>query len=269
MRDISALGESLLRYIEPHFPQFIQDLNPGISDFVLQSSVLGSGKVLPHDFYELYEWRNGSLDGFPKPFNSGYILDFTPIELVYEDMKWELYGNVPPSYKKFQLLPFIRIDSDAVAIALGSNYSEEAHVICITETCDIILYCDSITSMLTSTTECFESGSITINHEGVVSEDYHSCSEIWQKNNPLTVNEMVSNLELLINRCILDQLRIEDNSYHKALESLTSTLATLWRFRPPEAITLIQENLVALKRNSLARGSGVHLTLDKWLKDVF
>lgn len=269
MSNISILGETLLSFISPHFPKFIQELNPGISRSTLQLSLADLNQALPNDFYELYEWKNGSLNGFPRPFNLGDILEFSPIELVCEDMKWELYDNDPPTYKGLKLLPFIKTDSDFIAIVLGSHYSEETHVICVTEVSEILLYCDSITTMLKSTVECFTSGYIVINDEGIAEENYHLCSEVWRKNNPYTVAEAILELTLSVNICISEaSSSIANKEYYKVVNSLTSALATLWRYRPQEAITLIQDNLVSLKRNNLARGGGLYLTLDKWLKEV-
>ena len=268
MSNISTLGETLLSFISPHFPEFIQELNPGISRSTLQLSLAELDQTLPNDFYELYEWKNGSLNGFPRPFNSGEILEFSPIELVCEDMKWEFHGDDIPNYKGFQLLPFIR-DSDSIAITLGRNYSEEAHIVYVTHVCEVLPFCDSITSMLTSTVECFTSGYIVINDEGIAEENYHLCSEVWRKNNPYTVAEAILELTLSVNICISESsFSIADKEYYKVVGSLTSALATLWRYRPQEAISLIQDNLVSLKRNNLARGGGLYLTLDKWLKDV-
>lgn len=267
MSNISVLGSSLLSFIEPHFPKFVQDLHPGISRSIIHLGLTGLEQALPSDFYELYEWKNGSPDCFPQLFNSGHILEFSPAELIFEEMKWELYGDAPPIYKGCCLLPFIKIDSDSVAIALGRDYSEAAHIIYINEVSELHLYCDSITSMLASTVECFTSGSVTIDDEGNVEEDYQLSSEIWRRNNPYTLTEAISQLTSSINVCTLEE-SVEDREYSRALDSLTSALATLWRFRPPEAIRLLQDSLVKLKRINAARGGGLYLTLDEWLEEV-
>jgi hypothetical protein len=268
MSNISTLGETLLSFICSHFPGFIQELNSGIPRSAIQSSLTDLNQPLPNDFYELYEWRNGSLNGFPQPFNSGEILEFSPIEFVCEDMKWEFYGDDIPGYKNFQLLPFIK-DSDSIAIALGSNYSEEAHIVYVTHVCEVLLFCDSITSMMTSTVQCFTSGCIVIDNEGIVREDYNLCSEVWRRNNPHTIAEAISELTLSINICISEaSFSMTNEEYSKVIDSLTSALATLSRYRPPEAITLIQDNLISLKRNNSAKGGGLYLTLDQWLEGV-
>ncbi|MEX0271457.1 hypothetical protein AB3R30_20185 [Leptolyngbyaceae cyanobacterium UHCC 1019] len=267
MSNVSVLGETLLSFISPHFLKFVQELNPGISRSILQSDLSELEQTLPNDFYELYEWRNGSLNGFPRPFNSGDILDFSPVELIVEEMKWELYGDAPPTYRGCRLLPFIKVDSDSVAITLGRNYFEEAHIIYINEVGDSYLYCDSITSMLTSTVECFASGAIAVDDQGNVEEDYYLSSEIWQRNNPYALAEAISELTSSIDVCTSEEL-IEDRDYSRGLDSLTSTLATLWRFRPAEAITVLQGNLVKLKEINSARGGGLYLTLDEWLEKV-
>jgi hypothetical protein len=268
MSNISTLGETLSSFICPHFPGFIQELNPGISRSAIQLSLTDLDQPLPNDFHELYEWKNGSLNGFPRPFNLGEILEFSPIEFVREDIRWEFYGDDIPSYKGFQLLPFIK-DSDSIAIALGSNYSEEAHIVYVTHVCEVLLFCDSITSMLTSTVECFTSGYIVIGNEGIAREDHHLCAEVWRRNNPHTIAEVISKLTLSINVCISEaSFSMTDEEYSGVIDSLTSALATLSRYRPPEAITLIQDNLINLKRNNSARGGGLHLTLDQWLEEV-
>ncbi|MBD3886390.1 hypothetical protein IFO70_32405 [Phormidium tenue FACHB-886] len=270
MSNISVLGETLLSFIKPYFPEFVENFCPGISRFTIQSSLIGLDQALPGDFYQLYEWKNGTPDCFPQLFNSGDILEFSPIELVLEEMKWNLYvkyGDVPPTYKGCCLLPFIKIDSDAVVVALGRTYPEEAHIVYVDEVGECHLYCDSITSMMTSTVECFAAGSVTISNEGDIQEDYHLSSEIWRRNNPHTLAEAILELTSSINICTSEE-PVMDREYSIALDSLTSALATLRRFRPPEVIKLIQSNLVQLKKVNIARGGGLHLSLNEWLRAV-
>ncbi len=265
--NLSVPGETLLSFVEPYFPEFVENFNPGISRSTIQSSLIGVDQALPNDFYELYEWKNGSLECFPQLYNSGDILEFSPLELILEDIKWDLYSDAPPTYKGCRLLPFIKIDSDTVALALGRTYPKEAHVAYIDEVGECQLYCDSITSMMTSAVECFVNGSVTISSEGDIKEDYYLSSEIWRRNNPHTLAEAISALTSAIDICT-SEAPVADREYSIALNSLTSALATLWRFRSLEAIVLIQNNLVQLKKINLARWGGIHLTLDEWLQEV-
>jgi hypothetical protein len=129
MTKISELGDQLLSYLQRLTPDFAQGFHPGISRAEVNTALAPLDYTLPNDFYKLYEWRNGHSEYFPQIVPSAYICQFSSINFVAQDKKWEVWDNEPPTYKEQLLLPFIEEDARYFAIVLGRSYDDEAHIV--------------------------------------------------------------------------------------------------------------------------------------------
>jgi hypothetical protein len=221
---------------------------------------------LPNDFYELYEWRNGNSEYFPRSFSSGYVCEYNPINVVAEDMKWEWHNDTPPMYKGCITLPFITLDSEFVAIALGRSYAQEAHVVYVDEVGESYLYCDSVTSMLESTIECFASGAVLISDEGCITENQQIISEIWRSRNPQTLAEAMLDFTQSLEVC-QSEGTFGKSVYSNAITSLISALRTLRMLKPQEVIILAQDSLARIQQTSSDESKGLKFALDNWLRE--
>jgi hypothetical protein len=272
MSNISVLGDRLLQFLLGSFPEYAEGFLPGISTDQTRSSLAKLAHALPNDFYELYKWRNGSPEYFPQPFFSGDICQFNPIEAILADMKWEEYANAVPTYKGHPSLPFITINSEFVVIVLGRSYSEDAHIAFVDEVGESYLYCDSIVSMLESTVECFSTGAVTINSSGYVEEDQGLSSEIWRNQNPRSLTEAMSDLRLALELVTLHIHGIEEgreaSEYSSVISSLIAALRTLRRFRPSDAIDMVQDALAMLQKVSSEETQGLEFTLARWMEET-
>jgi hypothetical protein len=272
MSDISVLGDRLLQFLHSSFPEYVEGFLPGISTNETCLSLAELTQALPDDFYELYEWRNGSTEYFPQPFFSGDICQFNPIEAILADMKWEEYADAVPTYKGHPSLPFITINSEFVVIVLGRSYSEDAHIAFVDEVGESYLYCDSIVSMLEATVECFLTGAVTINSSGYVEEDEGLSSEIWRNQNPRSLTEAMSDLRLALEFVTSHingtEEEKEASEYSSVISSLIAALRTLRRLRPPHAIEMVQDTLAMLQRVSSEETQGLEFTLSRWLEET-
>jgi hypothetical protein len=271
MSRISVLGDNLLGFLHSYFPEYIESFLPGVSLEIIRSRFTNLTQVLPNDFYELYEWQNGNPEYFPQPFPSGDICQFNPLDTVVEEMIWEWFEDVPPLYNGYTTLPFITIDSEFIVIVLGRSYAEEAYIAYVDEVGDSYLYCDSIATMLESTVECLLTRAVFVDNSGCFEENQQLSSKIWRDKNPLTLRELISDLNLALESLVLNINQIAegggDSSYSATIEFLVSTLRALRRFRPPDAISLVQYSLSRIKEFSLEEMQGLEFALEQWLED--
>jgi hypothetical protein len=271
MSQVSNLGDSLFRFLNDYFPEYIEGFLPGLPLEVIESKLNSLAQALPDDFYDLYSWRNGSSEYFPQPFPSGDICQFNPLDTVVEEMEWEWFEGVLPLYKNYPVLPFITIDSEFIAIVLSRSYSEEAHIAYIDEEGDAFLYGDSITAVLESTIECFLSHAVVADDSGCFEENITLSSKIWRDKNPCALRELMLDLNSALGQLVSDVEQaagIEDESYAMTIKILVSTLRALKRFQPPEAVSSVRSCLSILKESPSEKMRGLEFTLEQWLKEI-
>jgi hypothetical protein len=268
MTKISELGFQLLSYLQRLTPDFAQGFHPGISCGEVNTALEPLDYTLPNDFYELYEWRNGHSDYFHQPISLGMICQFSSINFVAQDKKWEIWDDEPPTYKEQLLLPFIEKDSKYIAIALGRSYCDEAYIVDVSREGETRLEYDSITSMLASAVECFERNAFYPNDEGWLTENPGLTAEILRKHNPKTEAEVLSDVIAGLDIYGLDEESDQDH-YSFLISPLLSGLATLRRFRSPEAVDVVRTALARLEHRVSDRAYSAKVYgYGRWLSDV-
>lgn len=266
MTNLTNAIEKLTSHLQRKLPGFVEEFQPGISFAEIQSALSTLEYTLPDDFYELYQWRNGHPDGSRQSL--GPVYDFNPIELIVQEKDWSSFGDSPPMYKGRQNLPFITNNSEFFSIVLGRSYAEQSHIVFVDELGETVLQYDSITSMFESIADCFELGAYYLNDDGWIEENSALSSEVLRSRNPKTIVEAMVDIQNVVDTYECDDNENSEN-YSKITTMLSSALQTLRRFRPPEAIKLVQsvlgrlEDVAPSKRTNAAR-----FTLNAWLQDV-
>jgi hypothetical protein len=268
MTNLSKMADQLLSYLQVYTPDFAKDFNPGISRLKIEEVLSPLQYTLPDDFYELYQWRNGHPEYFKQPLASAYICQFSSIEQVSGNKQWDCYGKTQTIYKGHITLPFIENGPQFFAIALERSYQTEAHIVDVDAFADHpILRYDSITSMLTSTVECFEARAFYLNNEGQLQEEFQLSAEILRNNNPRTIAEAMSDVMTSLDIYGLND-EVSQESYSALIDSCLSGLETLRPMRPPEAISIVQSSLTRLQGKSSDRAWSARYGLSNWLRDV-
>lgn len=267
MSRIGELGQRLLDSLQKISPEFCRGFYPGVAEDEVLATLEPLNYLLPKDFFDLYEWRNGHSEYFTQPVESAMICQFSPIHLVAEDKQWEIWGEEAPTYKSSFLVPFIEEDSRYFAVVVERTYDHEAHIVHVSREGETTLRYDSITSMLSSTVRCFEEDAFYIDQEGWLAENYELSAKILREENPHALAE--ATLDVMSNLDVygLDDL-IDDDSYINLSKVFLLGLATLRRLKPPNVIEVIQIALSRLHDVSSDRGYAAQYALNRWLNDV-
>jgi hypothetical protein len=268
MACISELGQRLVDHLHKYCPAFVSGFLPGVSREFVQLSLSATNLTLPEDFYELYEWHNGTLDYFTHPIGSAEICEFNPIETIREAQAYSWDENAPPSYKQEKLLPFLTKQPNFFSIVLERNYEEEAHVVEVGESSNHgVLRYDCITTMLQSTVECFDVNAFYLGEDGYLAENPSLVAEVLRTRNPNTVAEAISDLQTGLSVYGLND-QLTESEYGLILIPVLSSLETLRVLRPSEAIELVKEHTIQLKEKKSYRALSAQEYLHEWLNEV-
>jgi hypothetical protein len=263
---IADLGDRLIRGIQQFFPEFVEQYNSGISRSEIDQALPDLSGPLPEEFYALYHWRNGHQDGFWHPVEYAELCHFSSLEELVQYLVGWRDDWVPPTYLGLETLPFISgSGGECDAIILGRQYETQAYIAEVGESGDIHLRYDSITTMLSTTVECFERGVFYINNEGWFAEDEILAAEILCKNNPKVFEECMADIMNAINTFGFDE-KTDIEEYYSHVKRLLSGLSSLRRFKPPQLISLIQEKLDLLKSIHTERARSAKHSYREWLQ---
>jgi hypothetical protein len=265
--------ERILLWMSKYLPEYVKYFQTGLSQPEIQAAVEDIQYSLPNDFYELYQWHNGTLDECTQSL--GPVFYFLPLNQVLEFKNWLSWDIsktdrvwVPPRYLGNPVLPFVKSNCEYYSLVLSRNYRDQAHIVLLDEVSDAILKYDSITSMMESIADCFETEAYYFNEEGFVEENEHLSAEVLRDRNPKVIAEAIDRLRRGIEICVFDQT-LDQESYLSCDKSLMHALETLKPFRPPKAIQILQELLPQLEESkSSERDVYIYGIFHQWLGDV-
>jgi hypothetical protein len=122
--------------------------------------------------------------------------------------------------------------------------------------------------MLASTVECFERDAFYLDDEGWLTENPGLTAEILRKHNPKTSAEAMAGIMTGLDIYGLDEESDHDH-YSVLIRPLLSGLATLRRFKSPEAEDLVRTALARLENKSSDRADAAKIYgYGRWLSDV-
>jgi hypothetical protein len=202
--------DAILLWLSTNLPEYVDVFQPGLTRFRIQDLTEFLEFVLPEDFYQLYQWRNGVR--YEPMKTLGPVFYFLPIDEVVSFRDWAnsnilVSDDCIPRYKNGPVLPIIQSNCEYYALVLGRN-PQEACVVLLDEIGDAVLRYDSISSMMKSIAQCFESGAYYLNEDGLVDEDIRLSSRIISNLNPKTCKEVTEDLQRHV-RNLLDPASYE------------------------------------------------------------
>jgi hypothetical protein len=244
MEKISTLGDKFLENFQS-IPGYAEKFNPGISQLQVQKILLSLEKELPHDFYELYKWRNGYSDFCGHPdFNiySFAPFHFSTIEMVNTERNWEWCRENTPTFKGSEVLPFVSGDRIFWGILLDRNYKDSAHIVYVNTVGECHLRYDSISSMMSTIVEGFETGALYFDEDGFLEKNHQLFLDVVRKNNPKVLCEATADFENNIGIYGTGE-NLDSVDYTSRVISLLNSLSALYYMKPPDIIERCQQRV--------------------------
>ncbi len=202
---MSVLTDSLnqiMRWLEENRPDYAASFLPGLSDAEIREKLANVELELPEEIYELYRWRNGVEGGedlksvvYPSmefmhldeaiEYHLGIvenvnILDEEDFQSIFE----LLDANQVDIYTDKNLFPFLRSNCVFCAVLLSKEKQQHSPIIDISDALDLSLIFRSLTSMMQTLAEYFETGAYYLGEEDYLNGDEEKMLPIFQKYNP-------------------------------------------------------------------------------------
>jgi len=219
----------IFKYLEKHKPEAISLLQPGLSDSEIEELVKDLPIQLPEEIYDLYKWKNGSGKS-PGLEHIAYIFDefsFYPLEVaigkyrpkLIKDKRWK------DIYSSSWLEIFFCYIGEVGGYVFVDDSQETSQVIFAyhKDGDDITQKYTSLTSMMTTIAECYETGAYSITkHEDctvTVTNNEQKAHQIWCKHNSEIVDSLLEKLQQEL-----------------SLQSLTDIAADLIKLKDPRTV---------------------------------
>jgi len=192
---MSLLTNSLNRimsWMQQNRPARAQSFLPGLPRQEIEQAVEGLPNQLPEELFELYQWRNGTsewdaIDSVVFP-----SLEFMPLNEAVESCQGllESFGGENPLLtdtllaRDEYLFPFTCENSSCYhAVLLRPKKQQSSPVIDVGAEGDLDLAYSSLTSMMMTLAEYFESGAFYMRDDGFLDCDEEVAASIFLKYN--------------------------------------------------------------------------------------
>lgn len=190
---MSALKEALdrIRYwFQENHPAGIASLASGLSPLEIDAVLSTLPFQVAKEVKELYEWSNG----YPKDTHydeKTWIWDSIPLlsldSAVQEAQTWaeEFYKEIAIRYMGKPIFPICEGDRYSLATVATNSEQETSPIIDISQAGGICigLKYTSLTTMMLTLAESYETGGFFIDHEGYVEEDEKKYAAAYRKYN--------------------------------------------------------------------------------------
>ncbi|MBV6621910.1 MAG: SMI1/KNR4 family protein [Rivularia sp. (in: Bacteria)] len=184
MSDLTDALNRIVNWLKNHTSEKYASVDvwqPGLSYEEIDRRVADLPFKLPEEIYELYQWRNGTYEGeedFSRFFSGYAFLSLESAIKEYEELNWKLHW-FPIFYLDSRDYFIISCQSEDLAlilrIYLGGGEGEQ------------VLF-SSLTNMMLTIAECYETGAFYFDDEGYLTSSYSKQEFIRKKYNPETRN---------------------------------------------------------------------------------
>ncbi len=191
MGTLTEALERIMNWQHKHQPEYAASFLPGLKTDEIESVEEELGFKLPKEIYDLYQWRNGTEEDtkalcFPS-------IQFLPLsraieysqgcneyiesgkEFVTEESEW---------YEISPLFVFIENNCDFGGVPLIAPQREKFPVFILLEAAMPKIFYTSITDMMLTLAECYETGAYYLNRDGYICEDECKYASVLRKYNP-------------------------------------------------------------------------------------
>jgi hypothetical protein len=241
MSDLVHALNRCMRWIEDYLPEYANSFLPGLTFDEILEALETLGFAVSDEVYELYQWRNGAELDIPSFVFPAF--EFIPIRQVIEvneqiesdQMVRDLF-----TFNDQPLLPFMQRNGRYCSIILSQKSTLNSPVVYIgKQGGEPYIAFSSLTSMMISLAECFETRAYYLDENSYIDVDDSKLARILRKHNSELVEIALSEARVLLTDF---QYTYEMNIF------ISKVLQALERFRPPSAIAILSE---ALPRYSL------------------
>jgi cell wall assembly regulator SMI1 len=157
---IRSLNQVMI-WMEQNTSEYAHSFLPGLSIPKLDGISEMLGITLPFELYELYKWRNGTFE----PSNGATYLGtfhFSPLEemlQIYQDEFGGIDGDFFVLEDGRRLLPFSEDQGRYCSLVLPTGNPQGSYHIAVTlSDGDHYIVYESLTSMMVTLAECYETG---------------------------------------------------------------------------------------------------------------
>jgi hypothetical protein len=272
MSELTQGLERCMGWIQQNLPEYAAEFLPGLSYHTIQDLTRDLDFPFFQELCELYQWRNGVrtyVDSAIFPMFMYMPLE-DAIDQYQEFKKNSLIGEYYLTFNQQCLFEFIEDNADYGAVCV-KNCPEPNPIILIEKQGGRKhTFYSSITSMILTIAECFETSAYYLDEYGCITADEFKRAEILRKHNLEIVEKALSDISIL-----LDPRRVERTAqlYNSQLveEAMSSFISTnftnegekqqfihesftvknfisdalniLEQFKPPEAVGILCEAL--------------------------
>jgi hypothetical protein len=232
--------ERIMNWLKEHQPEYAASFLPRLKSDEIQAVEKELGFKLPAEIYELYQWRNGTEEDakalcFP-------TMHFLPLTAAFtynpgwdeELLEEEVLVEESASYKRNPLFIFIQDNCDYCAIPLLDSQKEKLPVFLFGEAEIPDIFYTSLTDMMLTLAECYETGVYYLNEDGYICEDECKAASVLRK-----YNADIGERALLAFQSLLSQPL--DSSNNKLLGQVAEATVVISRFKDPRGVDLLLE----------------------------
>ena len=182
---LTAILERLAAIAAQRDSDFPASLQPGLSREALRARLAEAGFAYepPQEWFELYQWHNGSTSGTPL----FYYHEFMSVEEALAERKVLDQGNRESDCELWptNILPLFYFSGEFYAIECHAEPQVTGRIWFVFH--DTIVCYDGLTSMLAAKQGCFETGIYWDEDEDGYEEvaDEAACATILLKHNPI------------------------------------------------------------------------------------
>lgn len=186
---MSTLTEALDRifdWIVKNNPELALSLQPGLTREKIEQTLRNLPFQLPEEFYELYQWRNGTREDCYICFLPGYT--FLSLEQALEEYiginqyREDLLEFHEPEEIWYKLwFPVFMLDAKEYLILFGSLEEKTSPVLRFVIADEPATRYPSLTNMMLAIAQCYEAGAYYLREDGYLEEDDQKADEIGLK----------------------------------------------------------------------------------------
>ncbi|MBW4510360.1 MAG: SMI1/KNR4 family protein [Scytonematopsis contorta HA4267-MV1] len=227
------------------------------------------GFKLPGEIYELYQWRNGTEEDakalcFPTmqflPMNRA--IEYSQGCNEYIESGKESVKELSEWYDTSPLFAFIEDNGNFCGIPLINHQKEKSPVVVLGEGEMPYIFYTSLTDMMFTLAECYETGAYYLKYEGYVCSDEYQEAQVLRK-----YNADISERALLAFQSLLVQPL--DFSDKKLLEQVAELAIVIGRFKDPRGVDLLLSSSQKWSKQKGLYRDGVYFWVVKALGEMF
>lgn len=248
-----------MNWLRKHQPEYADSFLPGLTSGKIETVEAEFGYKLPEEIYALYQWRNGTEKSakalcFPPAleilplsaaikYSKGWNEYILEIKNELEESKW---------YETSPLFVFLLSNCDFCGIPLVEDRKGKLPVVDLGEGYGPDILYISLTDMMLTLAECYETNAYYLGKDGYIEEDECKTAVALRKyNNELNEEAILGFKSILSNPLDFSTLDYASSNFRKLGNKINNFASVIGRFKDPEGVDLLLE---ALQTWSQAKG---------------